>query len=159
MSFYTFKMPLINGEDKPFTDYEGQVVLVVNTATKCGLAGQFEGLETLHQSFKDEGLSVLGFPSNQFKNQEPGSNDDVAKACQVNFGVTFPLFAKIDVNGAQEAPLYTYLKREKKGLLGRDIKWNFTKFLIGKDGTVLKRYAPQVAPEKLTDDIKVALAA
>ena len=159
MSFYTFKMPLINGEDKPFTDYEGQVVLVVNTATKCGLAGQFEGLETLHQSFKDEGLSVLGFPSNQFKNQEPGSNDDVAKACQVNFGVTFPLFAKIDVNGAQEAPLYTYLKHEKKGLLGRDIKWNFTKFLIGKDGTVLKRYAPQVAPEKLTDDIKVALAA
>ena len=159
MSFYTFKMPLINGEDKPFTDYEGQVVLVVNTATKCGLAGQFEGLETLHQSFKDEGLSVLGFPSNQFKNQEPGSNDDVAKACQVNFGVTFPLFAKIDVNGAQEAPLYTYLKREKKGLLGRDIKWNFTKFLIGKDGTVLKRYAPQVAPEKLTDDIKAALAA
>jgi glutathione peroxidase len=159
MSFYTFKMPLINGEDKSFTDYEGQVVLVVNTATKCGLAGQFEGLETLHQSFKDEGLNVLGFPSNQFKNQEPGSNDDVAKACQVNFGVTFPLFAKIDVNGAEEAPLYTYLKNEKKGLLGRDIKWNFTKFLIGKDGTVLKRFAPQVVPEKLIDDIKAALAA
>ncbi len=159
MSFYDFKMPLINGEEKALSDYQGRVVLVVNTATKCGLAGQFEGLEALHQTYQEQGLSVLGFPSNQFKNQEPGSNEDVAKACQLNFGVTFPLFAKIDVNGDAEAPLYTYLKAEKKGLLGRDIKWNFTKFLIGKDGTVLKRFAPQVAPEKMKRDIEKALAA
>lgn len=159
MGFYDFSMPLIHGEEKAFKDYQGQVVLVVNTATKCGLAGQFEGLEALHQAYQAQGLSVIGFPSNQFKNQEPGSNEDVAKACEINFGVTFPLFAKIDVNGDNEAPLYTFLKAEKKGLLGRDIKWNFTKFLIGKDGTVLKRYAPQVAPEKIKDDIESALAA
>ena len=159
MGFYDFSMPLIHGEEKAFKDYEGQVVLVVNTATKCGLAGQFEGLESLHQTYQAQGLNVIGFPSNQFKNQEPGSNEDVAKACEINFGVTFPLFAKIDVNGDDEAPLYTFLKAQKKGLLGPDIKWNFTKFLIGKDGTVLKRYAPQVAPEKITDDIEKALAA
>lgn len=159
MRFHDFSMPLIHGETKSLSDYQGRVVLVVNTATKCGLAGQFEGLETLHKSYQPKGLDVLGFPSNQFKNQEPGSNEDVERTCQVNFGVTFPLYAKIDVNGPDEAPLYTFLKGEKKGLFGRDIKWNFTKFLIGKDGTVLKRYAPQVAPEKITDDIEQALAA
>lgn len=159
MGFYDFEMPLIHGEKKSFKAYQDHVVLVVNTATKCGLAGQFEGLEKLHQTYKDRGFTVLGFPSNQFKNQEPGSNEDVARACEINFGVTFPLFAKIDVNGDREAPLYTYLKAQKKGLLGRDIKWNFTKFLIGKDGTVLKRYAPQVAPDKITADIEKALAA
>lgn len=159
MGFYDFSMPLIHGEEKAFNDYRGSVVLVVNTATQCGLAGQFEGLEKLHQTYQDRGLCVLGFPSNQFKNQEPGSNEDVAKACKLNFGVTFPLFTKIDVNGDEEAPLYTFLKNEKKGLFGRDIKWNFTKFLIGKDGTVIKRYAPQVAPEKITTDIEKALAA
>lgn len=159
MEFYDFKLPLITGEMADFSVYKGQVVLIVNTATKCGLAPQFSGLETLHQTYKDQGLNVIGFPSNQFKNQEPGSNEDVLETCQVNFGVTFPLFAKIDVNGDQESPLYTHLKDKQKGLFGSDIKWNFTKFIIDKKGNVVKRYAPQVLPAKIEKDIKTLLAA
>lgn len=159
MSIYDFDITFIDGTKKSMKDYQGDVLLLVNTATKCGLAGQFDDLEKLHQTYKDQGLSVIGFPSNQFKNQEPGSNQDVLKTCQMNFGVTFALTEKIDVNGADTHPLFAYLKSQKKGLLGQDIKWNFTKFLVDKKGAVIKRVAPQTNPKTLTKDIEKALKA
>jgi len=159
MSFYDFSAKLSDGSDVTMAQYKGQVVLVVNTATKCGLAPQFDDLEALHQKYAEEGLRVLGFPSNQFANQEPGDNDQVAKVCRLDFGVTFTLFEKIDVNGENAHPIYQYLKKEAKGTLGDAIKWNFTKFLIDRNGKVVKRYAPTVNPRDIEKDILKLLKA
>ena len=134
-------------------------MLIVNTASKCGFTPQYEGLEKLHQQFDSQGLTVLGFPCNQFGGQEPAGHDEIASFCQLNYGVSFPMMAKIDVNGANASPLYQWLTAEAPGLLGsKAIKWNFTKFLVGKDGQVIRRYAPQDAPKKLAGDIEAALA-
>ena len=142
------------------TQYRGKVLLVVNTASACGFTPQFAGLEALHQRYGNQGLVVLGFPSNQFGAQDPGNNEEIASFCQLNYGVTFPMMAKVDVNGAQATPLYQWLTAEAPGLLGsKAIKWNFTKFLVGKDGAVLKRYAPTDTPESLAKDVEAALAA
>ena len=139
--------------------FGGKVLLNGNTASACGFTPQCGGLEDLHKQYCDEGLVVLGFPCNQFGRQDPGSNDEIASFCQLNYGVSFPMMAKIDVNGAQAAPLYQWLSQEAPGLLGsKAIKWNFTKFLVGKDGQVIRRYAPQDAPKKLAGDIEAALA-
>jgi glutathione peroxidase len=159
-SIYDFQAQQINGKDVALADYRGKVLLIVNTASKCGFTPQFGGLEELHKAYTGKGLVVLGFPCNQFGSQDPGSNDEIASFCQLNYGVSFPMMAKIDVNGAGAAPLYQWLTAEAPGLLGsKAIKWNFTKFLVGKDGRVIKRYAPQDAPEKLASDIEAALAA
>jgi glutathione peroxidase len=148
---------MADGGEKSLRDFEGEVLLIVNTATKCGLAPQFEGLEALYQQYKDRGFSVIGFPSNQFANQEPGTDDEVQQACRVNFGVTFPLMAKIDVNGKNEDPLYTFLKKEQGGFLGDAIKWNFTKFLVDREGNVVKRFDPQKDPAEIAGDIEALL--
>lgn len=153
MSVYDFEVTTIRGEKKKLSDYRGQVLVIVNTATKCGFAPQFDGLQELYEKYKDRGFAVLGFPSAQFMNQEPGDNGQVEEACKINFGVTFPLFAKIDVNGPEADPLYNYLKKEAGGLLGSAIKWNFTKFLVDRDGHVVKRIAPATAPAKFEDQI------
>jgi len=159
-SVYDFEAKAITGETVPLRQYQGRVLLIVNTASKCGFTPQFEGLQKLWKNYQDRGLTVLGFPSNQFLSQDPGSNGEIASFCQLNYGVDFPMMAKVDVNGDEATPLYRWLKGEKPGLLGIEaIKWNFTKFLVGKNGQVLKRYAPQDAPEKLAKDIEAALAA
>jgi glutathione peroxidase len=145
-SFYELSVKKPNGEVLTMNQSKGKSVLIVNTATKCGLAPQFEGLEELHQKYKDNGLVVLGFPSNQFLNQEPETNETVEATCQLNHGVTFQLTEKIDVNGKNEHPIFTFLKSKKGGFLGKKIKWNFTKFLIDKEGNVVKRYAPITIP-------------
>ena len=158
-SLYDFEALSIDGQSVPLAQYRGHPLLIVNTASACGFTPQFGGLEQLHQTYGARGLVVLGFPCNQFGSQDPGSNDEIATFCQRNYGVTFPMMSKIDVNGADAHPLYQWLAAEAPGLLGsKAIKWNFTKFLVGKDGTVLKRYAPQDAPEKLAKDIEAALA-
>ena len=158
-SIYDFDAQTIDGRTVPLRQYEGKPLLIVNTASACGFTPQFGGLEKLHQAYGARGLVVLGFPCNQFGSQDPGSNDEIARFCQLNYGVSFPMMAKIDVNGAGAAPLYQWLTAEAPGLLGsKAIKWNFTKFLVGKDGRVIKRYAPQDAPEKLSKDIEEALA-
>jgi glutathione peroxidase len=154
-----FHATTLAGRDQDLAAYAGKVVLVVNTASKCGFTPQYEGLEKLWESHKDDGLVILGFPCNQFGSQEPGNADDIEEFCQVNYGVTFPMFDKIDVNGPETHPLYTWLKDSKSGLLGGKIKWNFTKFLVGKDGTVINRYAPTTKPDDLVDDISSALSA
>lgn len=143
----------MDGEMVKMSKYKGDVVLVVNTATKCGLAPQFDELEELHQKYGTNGLSILGFPCNQFANQESGSNDQIQNICKLNFGVTFSLFEKVDVNGEKAHPLYKYLRREAKGLFSDKIKWNFTKFLIDKQGNVIRRYAPTVKPSAIEKDI------
>ena len=156
---YDFDAQTIDGRTVPLRQYEGKVMLIVNTARACGFTPQFAGLEELHQRYGDQGLVVLGFPCNQFAGQDPGSNDEIASFCQLNYGVSFPMMAKVDVNGAQASPLYRWLCAEAPGLLGsKAIKWNFTKFLVGKDGQVVRRYAPQDAPKKLAADIEAALA-
>ena len=157
-SIYDFEAQSIDGKPVPLRQFEGKPLLIVNTASACGFTPQFGGLEKLHQSYGSRGLVVLGFPSNQFGAQDPGSNDEIASFCQLNYGVSFPMMSKIDVNGANAHPLYQWLTAEAPGLLGsKAIKWNFTKFLVGRDGRVLKRYAPQDAPEKLSKDIEAAL--
>ena len=158
-SIYDFEAQQIGGQSVPLAQFRGKPMLIVNTASACGFTPQFAGLEELHKRYADRGLVVLGFPCNQFGSQDPGSNEEIASFCQVNYGVSFPMMAKIDVNGPQAHPLYRWLTAEAPGLLGsKGIKWNFTKFLVGKDGTVLKRYAPQDAPEKLAKDVEAALA-
>ena len=155
-----FTVHNIQGEPVPLSRYQGQVVLVVNTASACGFTPQFAGLEELHKAYAAQGLAVLGFPCNQFGSQDPGSNDEIASFCQLNYGVDFPMMEKIDVNGAKADPLFQWLTKEAPGLLGsKAIKWNFTKFLVGRDGQVIRRYAPQDAPAKLAGDIEAALAA
>jgi len=148
----------ISGRSVRLADLAGKVLLIVNTASQCGFTPQFEGLETLWQTYRDRGLVILGFPSNEFGHQDPGSNDQIASFCQLNYGVSFPMMAKVEVNGSGAHPLYQWLKSEAPGLLGsKAIKWNFTKFLVGRDGRVIRRYAPQDKPEGLAGDIEAAL--
>ncbi|RLV48122.1 glutathione peroxidase [Nocardioides mangrovicus] len=149
----------LTGEEESLSAYSGKVALVVNTASKCGFTPQFEGLEKLYENYADDGLVVLGFPCNQFGEQDPGDAEEIGSFCQKNYGVTFPMFEKIDVNGDDAHPLYKWLRSEKSGLLGEKIKWNFTKFLIGKDGKVIKRYGSTTKPEKISGDIEKALKA
>ncbi len=155
---YDFTARDIDGNERSLGDYRGKLLLIVNVASQCGFTPQYKGLEALHRKYADKGVEVLGFPCNQFGKQEPGDAAEIKNFCSLNYDVTFPLFAKIDVNGPQAHPLYNYLTREKGGgLLGRGIKWNFTKFLIGRDGEVIGRYAPTVTPEQLDDVIAKAI--
>jgi glutathione peroxidase len=155
---HDFKATAIDGSEVSLDEYAGDVVLVVNTASACGFTPQFAGLEELYQTYREQGLTVLGFPCNQFGNQDPGSDDEIGAFCQKNYGVTFPMFSKVDVNGDDEHPLFTWLKSEQGGLLGSKIKWNFTKFLVGRDGAVIERYAPTTEPAGIAADIEKALA-
>ena len=156
---YDFSCATTGGKKKSLTDYKGKVLLVVNTASKCGFTPQFEGLEEMYEKYKDEGLEILGFPCNQFGKQDPGSNDEIMEFCQLNYGVSFPMFGKIEVNGGGTDPLFKHLKKEAPGALGTErIKWNFTKFLIDTDGNVVKRYAPSDKPKAIAKDVKKLLA-
>jgi glutathione peroxidase len=158
MTVYDFTAKNLAGQDVPLSDFRGQVLLIVNTASKCGFTPQYAGLEELYEKLHPEGLTILGFPCNQFGAQEPGSESEIGAFCQKNYGVSFPMFAKIDVNGADAHPLYQYLKKDRKGLLGTEaIKWNFTKFLIGRDGEPVARYAPQTKPEDLEAPVRKLL--
>ena len=159
-TIYDFDAQSISGEPAHFSTQKGKVLLVVNTASKCGFTPQFAGLEELWKTYRDRGLVVVGFPSNQFGAQDPGSNDEIASFCERNYGVSFPMMSKVDVNGQNAPALWKWLTSEAPGILGtKTIKWNFTKFLIGRDGRVLKRYAPNDTPESLRGDIEAALAA
>ncbi|GAA2133035.1 glutathione peroxidase [Nocardioides bigeumensis] len=153
-----FKATSLDGREIDLADYDGQVVLVVNTASECGLTPQYQGLQELYDSFAPRGFTVLGFPCDQFGHQEPGDEAEIASFCERNYGVTFPMFAKIDVNGDDAHPLFQWLRSEKTGVLGDKIKWNFAKFLVGRDGQVIKRYAPTTEPAKLAGDVEAALA-
>ncbi|KWQ04895.1 MAG: glutathione peroxidase [Acinetobacter harbinensis] len=155
---YQFDAELLDGKNKAFADYQGKVLLIVNTASKCGFTPQFAGLEKLYDKYKDQGFEVLGFPCNQFGGQDPGSSEEIGAFCQKNYGVNFPMFAKVDVKGPEAHILFRYLTNNSKGILGNGIKWNFTKFLIGKDGKVLNRFAPTTKPEELQSEIETALA-
>ncbi|WP_201597760.1 glutathione peroxidase [Psychrobacter vallis] len=155
---YDFTAERMDGNTQEFSEYEGKVLLIVNTASKCGFTPQFEGLEALHKQYESQGLVVIGFPCNQFGSQDPGSNDEIGAFCQKNYGVSFPMMAKVDVNGAEAHPIFKWLKDQKGGLLTDGIKWNFTKFLIGSDGQVIDRYAPTTKPEAIKADIEKALA-
>lgn len=156
-SIYDFKALRNNGEELDFADYKGKVLMIVNTASKCGFTPQYKGLEALYQKYKDQGLVIFGFPCDQFAHQEPGDDAAIAQFCEINFGVTFPLMKKIEVNGDGAHPIYKYLKGETKGLLGSAIKWNFTKFLISKNGEIIKRYAPTTAPKDFENDVLAML--
>ena len=153
-----FAAETIDGREQPLTEYKGQVVLVVNTASQCGFTPQYGGLERLWDQYADDGFVVLGFPCNQFGSQEPGSEQQIGEFCRANYGVTFPMFAKVDVNGPDAHPLFQWLRRVKGGLLGDRIKWNFTKFLVGRDGRVIKRFGSTTTPEKIAPKIEAALA-
>lgn len=157
MKFYDFSANKMNGKEVKMEEYKDKVVLIVNTASKCGLTSQLEGLESLYKEYKDKGLEILGFPCNQFASQDPGTNKEISEFCLVNYGVTFSMFEKIDVNGKDAHPIYKFLKEEAKGTLSNEIKWNFTKFLIDKEGNVIKRYAPITKPEKIKNDIEKLL--
>ena len=153
-TLYDFTVKDSKGNDINLSKYQGKPVIIVNTASKCGLVGQYEELETLYETYQDKGLEIIGFPCNQFANQESGSNDEIQSFCKLNYGVTFAVMAKIDVNGDNEHPLYKFLKSQKGGLLGSNIKWNFTKFLVKKDGEVVKRFAPTYKPLKMKKQIE-----
>ena len=158
MSVYDFSVETLDGRPAPLADHRGKVLLIVNTASKCGFTPQYEGLEALHRKYVDQGFEVLGFPCNQFGAQEPGNAEEIQSFCSLTYDVTFPMFAKIDVNGPKTHPLYEYLKHEKKGLLGSEgVKWNFTKFLVGKDGEVAQRFAPQTTPKDIESAIEKLL--
>jgi glutathione peroxidase len=151
---YEFTVKDIKGKDVSLQDYKGKTLLILNTASKCGFTGQYEGLEEIYKEYKSKGLEIMAFPCNQFGKQEPGSNEEIAEFCDLSFKTSFPLFSKIDVNGDKASPLFEYLKAEAPGLLGsKKIKWNFTKFLVNGDGTVLKRYAPKDKPEKIATEL------
>jgi glutathione peroxidase len=156
-SVYGFTCKDGAGRDKSLEDYRGQVLLIVNTASKCGLTPQFEGLEALFEQYREQEFTILGFPCNQFGAQDPGSNEEIQEFCQLNYGVSFPMFGKIDVNGSGADPLFKHLKSEAGGTLGDRIKWNFTKFLVNRDGQVVKRYAPTTKPEAIAADIEALL--
>ena len=158
-SVYDFEARTIDGQPAPLSDYRGRVLLIVNTASACGFTPQFAGLEALYKRYAEQGLTVLGFPSNQFGGQDPGSNAEIGAFCTKNYGVSFPMMEKIEVKGSGAAPLYQWLTEQKPGLLGKTIKWNFTKFLVARDGRVIRRYAPIDKPESLARDIEAALAA
>jgi len=158
MSIYDFEVKTMDGELRSLSDYKGKVLLIVNTASKCGFTPQFKELQALYKEFMEEGFSVLGFPSNQFMNQDPGTNEEIQSFCELNFGVTFPMFAKIDVNGKDADPLYQFLTEEAPGALGmKAIKWNFTKFLIDREGNVIARYSPNTNPKDIKKDIEKLL--
>lgn len=158
MSVYDFTVKNASGEDVPMSDFSGEVLLIVNTASKCGNTPQYEGLERLQQTYADQGFSVIGFPCNQFGGQEPGSDEDIQEFCSINYHTTFPVMAKIDVNGTNADPLYKYMKKQKSGQDGSTIEWNFAKFLIDRDGNVVNRYFPKVQPEDVAADIEALLA-
>ena len=158
MSIYDLSAKLNNGRNKKLVDYKGKVLLIVNTASKCGFTPQYEGLQTIYAKYKDRGFEVLGFPCDQFGHQEPGSDDEIKSFCQLNYGVKFPLFSKIEVNGPDTHPVFEFLKSKKGGLLGDAIKWNFTKFLVDKKGTVVERYAPMTTPATIETQIEKLLA-
>lgn len=153
MSIYDIKVKNLEGKEVSLSDYKGKALLIVNTATGCGFTPQYNALQDLYEKYQDKGFEILDFPCNQFGNQAPGSGEEIHNFCLVQYEITFPQFAKIDVNGANESPLYTYLKKEKGGVLGSKIKWNFTKFLVDKEGKVVKRYASIDKPEKFENDI------
>lgn len=157
MNVHQFKVNDINSKEVALSSFKGKTLIIVNTASKCGFTPQFKELEELYQQYKDKGLVVLGFPCNQFMNQDPGTNEEILSFCELNYGVTFPMFSKIDVNGDNAHPLYKYLTSETKTLLSEAIKWNFTKFLVDKNGNVVERYAPQVSPLKMKKDIEKLL--
>lgn len=156
-AFYHLTATRLHGQPISMADYAGKLILVVNTASHCGFTPQYAGLEALYKKYADRGLVVLGFPCNQFGHQEPGSADDIAQTCHINYGVSFPMFGKVEVNGAATHPVFRYLKEELPGVLGGRIKWNFTKFLIGRDGKPLRRFAPFTSPEKMETVILAAL--
>lgn len=157
-SVYDFSARDIKGQEKSLEDYRGKVLLIVNTASKCGFTPQLEGLQNLYSDLSERGLEVLGFPCNQFLNQDPGNDDDISQFCSLNYGVDFPMFSKIEVNGSGAHPLFQYLKKEAKGLMGSEkVKWNFTKFLVGRDGQVIRRYPPTAKPEDIRGDIEKLL--
>lgn len=156
-NFYDFKATSLQGKEVSMESYKGKVVLVVNTASRCGLTPQYEGLEQLYKDYKDKGLVILGFPCNQFGKQEPGTEKEISEGCLINYGVSFPMFSKIDVNGENAHPIYKYLKKELKGFPGSEIKWNFGKFLIDKQGVPFKRFSPITKPDKLRKDIEKLL--
>ena len=153
MNIYDFKVHDAKGEEVPMTEYQGNVLLIVNTATGCGFTPQYEGLQKLYDRYNDRGFVILDFPCNQFGHQAPGTEEEIQEFCTLKYKTTFPLFAKIEVNGKNVDPLFDFLKKQKGGFLGKDIKWNFTKFLISRDGTVVERYAPATKPEKIESDI------
>jgi len=157
-TIYQFKVNTLQGKEISLSDYKGKVVLIVNTASKCGLTPQYEGLESLYEKYKDQDFVILGFPCNQFGEQEPGTSAEIGEFCSINYGVSFPMFEKIDVNGDNAHPLYVFLKNKKSdAILGKSIKWNFAKFLINKNGEVVDRYLPTTKPESLADDIEKLL--
>ena len=156
-TFYDHEATTLRGETVPMSRYQGKLVLVVNTASKCGLTPQYEGLEQLYQTYKDQGLVVLGFPCNQFGAQEPGSASDIHEFCEVNYGVSFPMFEKVNVNGDRAHPLFKYLKSKLGGVFGRTIKWNFTKFLIDQNGKPVKRFSPVTKPQRIASTVKKLL--
>jgi glutathione peroxidase len=158
MSLYDFSATLNNGKDKKLSAYKGKVLLIVNTASRCGNTPQYAGLQELYAKYHDRGFEVLAFPCNQFGHQEPGGDEEIKEFCEANYGVEFPLFSKIEVNGDEAHPLYKFLKSEKTGLLGDSIKWNFTKFLVDKQGNVVDRYAPMTPPARIASDIERQLA-
>lgn len=153
MKIYDFKVRNAKGVEVPMTEYQGKVLLIVNTATGCGFTPQYEGLQKLYDKYRDRGLEILDFPCNQFGHQAPGTEEEIQEFCTLKYNTTFPLFAKIDVNGKESEPLFSFLKNQKGGIFGNDIKWNFTKFLVSRDGTVVERYAPMTTPEKIEKDI------
>ncbi|MFT5593249.1 MAG: glutathione peroxidase [Oceanicoccus sp.] len=158
MSIYDFKALDIQGQERDLADYKGKVLLIVNTASKCGFTPQFEGLESMYKELHEKGLEVLGFPCNQFAEQDKGSDSEIAGFCMKNYGVSFPMFSKVEVNGDNAHPLYQYLKKEARGVLGtQKIKWNFTKFLINQDGKVIKRFAPMAKPENIAKQVRSLL--
>ena len=152
-----FRATLLDGTEKDLADYEGHVVLVVNTASKCGFTPQYQGLQELYEKHRDDGLVILGFPCDQFAHQEPGTDEEIGAFCERNYGVEFPMFSKINVNGADAHPLYRWMKAQKTGVLGGRIKWNFTKFLIGRDGRVAARFGPNRTPRDLAGEVEEAL--
>ncbi|MED4531392.1 glutathione peroxidase [Metabacillus fastidiosus] len=152
-NIYNFDVKMTNGEMKSLKDYEGKILLIVNTASKCGLTPQFKGLQELYNTYREKGVEILGFPCSQFNNQEFSNIEETTEFCQLNYGVTFPILAKIDVNGDNADPLFKFLKEKKKGTLSKSIKWNFTKFLVNQNGEVIERYAPTTSPEKIEEDI------
>ncbi|WP_055069976.1 glutathione peroxidase [Clostridium massiliamazoniense] len=157
MGFYDLSAVKMNGQNVSMEEYKGKVLLIVNTASKCGFTPQLAGLEELYKEYKDRGFEVLGFPCNQFANQDPGTNKEISEFCLLNYGVSFSMFEKIDVNGENTHPIYKYLKKEAKGVMGEKIKWNFTKFLVDSKGNVIKRYGSMIKPEKIKSDIEKLL--
>ncbi|AIQ51072.1 glutathione peroxidase [Paenibacillus sp. FSL R7-0331] len=154
MSIYDYEANTLRGQEESMSKYKGKVLLVVNTASKCGFTPQYKGLQEVYDKFKDRGFEVLGFPSNQFASQEPGASEDIAEFCEINYGVTFPMYEKVDVKGDSAHPLFKYLSKEAPGVLGsKSVKWNFTKFLVDQEGRVLKRFAPSTTPDQIEADI------